>query len=469
MFRITGNSVKHCDGVSRRDFLTAGAAGMVGLTLADMLRLEAQAGIGSSNKAIVNIHLDGGPPQMDTIDMKPNAPTETRGIFQPISTSMPGFQVCELMPQIAAHADQFAFVRSMVGAEGRHDAFQCMSGFSTKDMEGFGGRPAMGCVLTKLMGKVTDPAPTYVDLMQGRPLVRNSARPGFLGPSYKPFRPDLSSIFSRPLEPGMVGELSRLGSNHTTSLSLNAELNADRLANRNTLLAGLDKIRREVDATGMMDAMDRFSQQATGILLSGKFADALDLSKEDPQVVEQYKPKWSVTSKRFTTADEPKAALKLLMTRRLIEAGVRCVSVTFSDFDTHSDNFNRMKYTLPIVDHAIVTFLKDLKSRGMLEDVSIVLWGEFGRTPKINSKAGRDHWPRVAPAIFAGGKLKVGQVIGSTDKLAGEATSRPIHYQDALYTLYHSLGILADRTTIDDPTGRPQYLLDHGKIIPELV
>ena len=132
-------------------------------------------------------------------------------------------------------------------------------------------------------------------------------------------------------------------------------------------------------------------------------------------------------------------------------------------------NFNRMKYTLPIVDHAIVTFMKDLKSRGMLDDVSIILWGEFGRTPKINANAGRDHWPRVAPAIFAGGKMKVGQVIGSTDKLAGEAMSRPIHYQDALYTLYHNLGILADRTTIEDPTGRPQYLLDRGKIIPELV
>ena len=139
MFKFTGKSVRHCDGVSRRDFLTAGAAGMVGLTLADLLRLEAQAGIGSSNKAIVNIHLDGGPPQMDTIDMKPEAPAETRGIFQPMATNLPGFQICELMPQMAQHADQFAFVRSMVGAEGRHDAFQCMSGFSTKDMEGFGG------------------------------------------------------------------------------------------------------------------------------------------------------------------------------------------------------------------------------------------------------------------------------------------------------------------------------------------
>ena len=469
MLNITGNSYKHCDGVSRRGFLTAGAAGMLGLTLADMLRLEAEAGVGSSERAIINIHLDGGPPQMDTIDMKPDAPMETRGEFHPIQTSIAGIQISELLPKMAANADRFAFVRSMVGAEGRHDAFQCMSGFDIRNLAGFGGRPAMGCVLTKLLGKVTDPAPTYVDMMQGRPLVRNSARPGFLVQSYKPFRPDLSSIFNRPLETGMVNELAALGSNHTVSLSLNAELNAQRLNSRNALLGSLDKIRREVDATGMMDAMDRFSQQATGILLSGTFADALDLSNEDPKVLEKYMVPDRPVVGRFTTADEPKASLKLLMARRLVEAGVRCVSLTISDFDTHSDNFNRMRYTLPILDHAIVTFINDLEERGMLDNTSIILWGEFGRTPKINGNAGRDHWPRVAPAIFAGGRMRTGQVIGSTDRTGGEATSRPIHYQDALYTLYHNLGIAAERTTIDDPSGRPQYLLDEGGVIPELV
>ena len=149
------------------------------------------------------------------------------------------------------------------------------------------------------------------------------------------------------------------------------------------------------------------------------------------------------------------------MARRLVEAGVRCVSLTISDFDTHSDNFNRMRYTLPILDHAIVTFINDLEERGMLDNTSIILWGEFGRTPKINGNAGRDHWPRVAPAIFAGGRMRTGQVIGSTDRTGGEATSRPIHYQDALYTLYHNLGIAAARTPIDDPSGRPQYSVSY--------
>jgi len=468
MLKIQGQPISHCDGVSRREFLTAGSTGMVGLSLAGLFQLESLAGIGSSNKAIVNIHLDGGPPQMDTIDLKPEGPRETRGEFLPTSTSVAGIQISELLPQMAAQLEDFALIRSLVGSAGRHDAFQCQSGFATGDKASLGGYPAMGCALNKLLGKVTDPAPTFVDLMQGRPLVRNSARPGFLGPSFKPFRPDLSGLFSRPLETGMEGELARLGANHTTSLALNAAISADRLSNRNTLLGSLDSLRREVDGSGMMDAMDRFTQQATGILLSGTFADALDLSKEDPQVVERYMPQHEISNSRFATADEPKAALKLLMTRRLIEAGVRCVSVTFSDFDTHSDNFNRMKYTLPIVDHAIVTFVNDLKDRGMLDDVSIVLWGEFGRTPKINEKAGRDHWPRVSPAIMVGGKMRGGQVIGATDRSAGEAISRPVTYQDVLFTLYHNLGIRADRVTLDDPTGRPTYLLEHGTLISEL-
>ena len=244
MFKLTGNSTTHCDGVTRREFLTAGSAGVVGLSLADLLRAEAAAGVGSSNKAIVNIHLDGGAPQMDTIDMKPDGPRETRGEFQPISTSVAGIQISELLPNMAAQAEDFAFIRSLIGSAGRHDAFQCQSGFNANEKSSMGGHPAVGCVLSKILGRVSDPAPTFVDLMQGRPLVRNSARPGFLGPAYKPFRPDLSSMFDRPLETGMKGELARLGSNHTTSLSLNAELNADRLHDRNSLLKSLDSIRR---------------------------------------------------------------------------------------------------------------------------------------------------------------------------------------------------------------------------------
>ena len=364
-----------------------GGMGIGGLTLADLNRIEAATGIRNSHKAVINIHLDGGPPQMDTIDLKPNAPAEIRGEFSPISTRLPDFQISELMPQMAAMADRFVFLRSLIGAEGRHDAFQCQSGFPMSNLQSIGGRPAMGSIVSKLRGSAEDVAPSFVDLMQGRPLVRHSARPGFLGPSYKPFRPDISRWFQRPLEDGMKNELAAQGANHTTSLSLNTSISANRLANRSQLLGGLDRLRHEVDSSGMMDALDTFNQQAAGILLSGKFAAAMDLESEDSRVLKKYTPAASRIQK-FTTAENHFAMRKLLLARRLVEAGVRCVSVSFSDFDTHSSNFKRMRHMLPILDHGLCALVNDLEERGMLDDVSIVAWGEFGRTPQNQCQSG---------------------------------------------------------------------------------
>src|SRR5439155_5540013 len=245
---IFGKPYRHQGGVSRRHFLTAGALGLGGLTLADLLRAEAAAGIRSSEKAVINMHLDGGPPQQDMIDLKPDAPVELRGEFKPIATKVAGLQVCELMPKVAASADKFAFIRSLVGSAGAHDAFQCQSGFPAKDMQSLGGRPAFGSVLAKLRGSPQDTAPPFVDLMQGRALVRNSARPGFLGPTYNPFRPDISKMFARELEPGMKNELAARGGDHTIRLTLVDGLSAGRLRERTQLLAGFDSVRRDLDA-----------------------------------------------------------------------------------------------------------------------------------------------------------------------------------------------------------------------------
>ena len=386
MLSLLGGKFQHCDGITRRTFLTAGALGFGGLTLANLLRAEAAAGIGSSNKAIINLHLDGGPPQMDMIDLKPLAPSEIRGEFLPISTKVPGFEISELLPKLASVADKFAFIRSLVGSAGAHNGFQSQSGFASKDLRSIGGRPAMGSVIAKLRGSSADIAPSFVDLMQGRPLVRNSARPGFLGPSYSPFRPDISKMFARPLETGMKKELAALGADHSVSLTLNASLNFDRLRNRTQLLAGLDQIRREVDASGMMDAMDSFTQQATSILTSGRFADAMDLSQEDPRMLERYTPSLDKIEDRFATAESPLSARKLLLARRLIEVGVRCVSISIGDFDTHSKNFPRLRQVSPTIDQGLYALVTDLDERGMLDDVTIVAWGEFGRTPRINKK-----------------------------------------------------------------------------------
>ena len=454
---------------SRRAFLTAGALGG-GLTLASLLAVEAAAGIGSSRKSVIFVHLDGGPPHLDTIDLKPDAPSEIRGEFTGIPTTIAGYRICEHLAKLASLADKLVFVRSLVGAAGAHDAFQCQSGYDAKDLASIGGRPALGCVVNKLQGHKNDPAPSFVDLMQGRALVRNSARPGFLGPSCAPFRPDISHLFHRELEPGMKGELARRGDSHTQRLSLLAELSADRLTNRTSLLTGLDKLRRRADASGMMDAMDSFTQQAVGILTSGQFADALDLSKEDPRVLARYEISGAGREPASTTSDDAGATRKFLLARRLIEAGVRCVSISISDFDTHSNNFPRMRGVLPIVDHGLGTLIDELDERGMLGDVSIVAWGEFGRTPTIDPKTGgRHHWPAVGPALLAGGGMRTGQVLGATDRYGRSAVSRPVHYKDVFATLYHNLGLPARQATVTDPSGRPQYLLDSGEPLRELV
>ncbi len=469
MLAIFGKPYRHCDGVTRRHFLTAGGLGLGGLTLADLLRAEAASGNGTSGKAIINIHLDGGPPHLDTIDPKPDAPAEVRGEFRSIATKVPGLRVGELMPKVAGIADKFAFLRSLVGSAGAHDAFQCQSGFPASDLRSLGGRPALGSVVAKLCGSADDPAPPFVDLMQGRPMVRNSARPGFLGPTYGPFRPDISKTFARELEPAMKKELADRGERPAVRLTLVDGLTPERLNDRARLRAAFDGARRDLDAGGNMEAMDRFTQQAASILTSGRLAAAMDLSREPAEGLERYTPPAAASARRFYTSEDGTAARKLLLARRLVEAGVRCVSVSFSDFDTHADNFGRMRQLLPIVDHALYALVTDLDERGLLRDVVIVVWGEFGRTPKVNKNAGRDHWPEVSPALLAGGGLKGGQVIGATDRVGGRVVSRPVQYQDVFATLYHALGIDQSATTLTDPNGRPQHLLERGEPLRELV
>lgn len=470
MFTFHDGPVRY--GGQRRSFLKAGALGFGALTLADVLRGEAAAGIRSSNKAIINIHLDGGPPQMDLIDPKPNAPAEIRGEFSSLRTKIPGLHLTELLPRLAAHADKYVFLRALVGADGKHDAFQCQSGFTEKDLSAVGGRPAMGCVLNRLLDRAGDTAPGFVDLMQGRPFVRNSARPGLLGVTHSAYRPDISHLFPLALSVGMKAEVAQRSYGRSESLALSQGLSVRRLEDRAALRHSLDTIRRDLDGSGSMAALDKFTQLSLGILTSGKFADALDLTREDPRVLARYTPRivapeWSGTLGE--TMESPEAARKFLLARRLIEAGVRCVSLSIGDFDTHAANFPRMRYLGPLLDHALDTLVTDLDERGMLDDVMIIVWGEFGRSPKISAQGGREHWPQVAMGIMAGGGLKTGQVIGSTDRHAAEAASRPVHYQDVFATLYRHLGIDARTTTITDPTGRTHPLVEVGRPIEELL
>lgn len=438
-----GKADRYCDGVSRRSFLKIGALGVGAgaLTLSDVLRAEAATGKRSRHKAVINIFLGGGPPHQDMWEIKTEAPVEIRGEFKPISTTVPGLQIGEVFQKIAASMEKYAVIRSVVGARGGHDAEQCTTGWSRDSLRSVGGRPCIGAALSKLRGPVDPSVPPFVGLAAPTQHLQWSdpGVPGFLGPAYAAFRPD---------GPGM------------DNMKLNG-VTLDRLHNRQQLLASFDALRREVDSRGLMQAKDAFDGLAFDILTSSKLLDALDVSKEDPKVRERYgdgKPY------KYQYDGAPTVNDQLLMARRLVEAGVRCVTLSFGRWDSHGQNFDLVRDHGGKLDQGLTALVDDLDSRDMLGDVSVIAWGEFGRTPRINKGAGRDHWPQVSCAILAGGGMKTGQAIGSTNRLGEYANDRPVHFQEIVATLYHNLGLNPATTTMIDPSGRPQYLVEQAPI-----
>ncbi|MFN9972295.1 MAG: DUF1501 domain-containing protein, partial [Phycisphaerae bacterium] len=235
----------------------------------------------------------------------------------------------------------------------------------------------------------------------------------------------------------------------------------DRLSSRDSLLKTFDQFRRKADATGVMEGMDAYHQQALGILSSTGLCDALDLTKEDPAVLARY----GKNDPEFSRDGAPKMVQNFCIARRLVEAGARVVTLNFSRWDWHGPdgkNFVRAREDFPMLDRALSALVSDLHERGLEKDVTVVCWGEFGRTPRINATAGRDHWPRLSCAMMAGGGMKTGQVIGASDRLGGEARNRPVSFQEVFATIYHNLGIDVNTVTVQDLHGRPQYLLDDG-------
>ncbi|MBY0524645.1 MAG: DUF1501 domain-containing protein [Gemmataceae bacterium] len=420
-------SKRLCDGVSRRDFLRIGGLGLGGLALPDLLRAEAQAGKRQSHKAVIMIFMTGGPPHQDMYDLKMDAPAEVRGEFKPIATNVTGIQICEHLPLIARQMDKYAVIRSMVGSTGAHSQFQCTTGWENPRQ----GRPAFGSAVARLQGKVNADSPPYTSLWY--PWNEPNPGPGFLGTTYAPFEPKGGDKANMVLK----------------GISL------DRLNERRALLGSFDQLRSELDGSGVRQGMDSFKEQAFNILSSSKLVDALDLKKEKPAVVERYG--MGNDSLRL-----PSVPQNLLLARRLVEAGARVVTLNHAVWDWHDQNFRRAKENFPIFEKALTALVEDLHERGMADDVTVIAWGEFGRTPQINRNAGRDHWPRVSCALLAGGGMRTGQVIGSTDRLGGEARERPVTFQEVFATLYHNLGIDVNTATVNDPTGRPQYLVESG-------
>jgi hypothetical protein len=444
----------HC---SRRGFLQIGALGLGGLTLPQLFRAEAANGIRTSQKSVIFIYLVGGPPHQDMFDLKPDAPKEVAGPWRPRPTNVTGVQICEAFPRLARIMDKLVVVRSLVGNQNDHDATQVFNGFHPRKPTAAGGWPQFGSAVAKVQGPAGPAVPPYMSLCYTcthGPY--NEPGPGFLGPALAPFR---------PMGPSRDDMVLR-------------GISVERLADRKTLLKTFDGLRRDLDGGGTMKGMDSFNEQAFGLLTSSRLAEALDLSKEPQRVIERYgtgDPKVHMDGN-----GAPRVPQSLLMARRLIEAGARVVTLNYSKWDWHggknaegrADNniFGREAEDFPVFDRCVSALVEDLHQRGLDKDCTVVALGEFGRTPKISPAVGRDHWPQVNCALLAGGGMKTGQVIGATDKLAGEATSRPVTYGELFATLYHNLGIDVGRTTLPDLSGRPQLLVEgHGSALPELI
>lgn len=441
MLTIFGKKQKgFCDGVSRRDFLRIGALGLgaSSLNLSDVYRAEANQGTGIGHKSVIHIFLGGGPPHQDMWEIKTEAPREIRGEFDPISTAVADVKIGETFPQIAKNFDKFAAIRSIYGSLGAHSPFQCNTGWAPQSLQSLGGRPCFGSSVSRLQGHVDRAIPPFVGF-ENAGVWRDPGMPGFLGATFAPFK---------PTGPGM------------DNMKLNG-VTLDRLDDRKTLRSSFDEFRRIVDAEGQAGSLDQFTERAFDVLTSSKLVEALDISKEDPRVIERYgdgKP-YKFQYDGAATAND-----QFLMARRLVEAGVRVVTLTYGRWDSHGDNFGLVRDHGAKLDQGITALVQDLEERGLLDDVTVIAWGEFGRTPRINKTAGRDHWPQANCALLAGGGMKTGQAIGSTNRLGEVPQDRPVHIQEVHSTLYHNLGIDTSSATILDPNGRPQYLVEHAPV-----
>ncbi len=446
----------YCDGVTRRDFLRIGGLALGGLSFPGLLRAESRAGIGRSHKAVIMIFLAGGPPHQDMFDLKPGAPEGIRGEFRPIPTNVPGLEICEYMPRLARMMDRFAVIRSVVGAGPDHSAGQCLTGYTDMTSKVQGGRPSLGSVVSQLKGPVHPDVPAFVGLSPrtGEPRWGNPGEPGYLGLAHAPFTPFRSEAKG-----------SRANGTGGAGLSLDeSAIDATRLAGRRSLLGQLDGFRRAFDHDDAVRGMDSFTQRAFEVLTSRRVYEALDVTKEDPRVRARYGI-GDLTNEK----DGPPCCMDhFLMARRLVEAGARVVTISFGRWDTHSENFSTNRARIPKLDMGLSALVEDLHRRGLDSDVSVVVWGEFGRTPTINKNAGRDHWPPVNFALLAGGGMRTGQVIGATDKHAAYVSDRPVSFQSVFATLYHNLGI-DPATAVSDRGGRPMTLLDERAPIRELI
>lgn len=448
MLNITGSAIgrrSFCDRLSRRRMLQVGSLGAFGLSLPSLLQAEQSMSLETkSKKSVILVWMHGGPSQLDTFDMKPTAPREYRGAFSPIASSLPGLDVCELLPEHAKVMDKCTVIRSFSHGNGDHWAaahWMLTGRLGSTGSDRKPQQPSMGAVASHLLGPRTPGSLASVNINDGGFGFHGGA---WLGVNHNPFR---YGEFSYGNEAG------RLPTGDHKSFSMIDGLSEKRMMNRVQLQQQLDGLNRQVDTHRAYDAMDSVNQQAVDIVLSGRVRKAFDVSEETPQLRERYGPGWGEQA---------------LLSRRLIEAGVRFVSLNTGYFDDHSNIEPALRDKLPRHDKAVGVLIQDLSERGMLDDTLVVCAGEFGHTPRINGNAGRDHWPQAQSILLAGGGFKHGQVIGSTNAKAEHPTSRKIGPEDFCATVYHALG-LTPTHDITDLFGRPVHLLPGGIVPRELI
>lgn len=460
MLRIdAGTTTRYCDGISRRSFVQVGVAGMASVGLPALLKakeVSASSGIAPTDKSVILLWLDGGPGHMDLYDLKPEAPAEYRGIWKPIPTNVPGFEITELFPKQARVADKFSIVRSLHHDSGDH--FTGGHHMLTSRAAGVSGAntggkyPSIGSIVTRVRGSRAPGMPAYVSVPYASSI---GLRPGYfdasyLGARFKPFETN-----GDPNQPNFkVDNLNPVGG-----------LTVESIEDRNLLLGRFDHLKRTVDGTGMIDAMDRFQREAYEMVVGPAARRAFDLGTENPRLRDQYgRHTWGQST---------------LLARRLVEAGATFVTVHFGGWDHHWDLKKGMENYLPMVDSVVSTLFIDLEARGLLDKVAVVLCGEFSRTPRMNDGGnggppgsmgtpGRDHWGAAMFCLLGGGGIQGGQIVGSTDRLGERPKDRPLTPANIHATLYKVLGIDPSIHFLDH-AGRPVPVLDDREPIAELI
>ena len=452
--RLGCDDFRNTMSLSRRGFVTAGMLGAAGLTLPNLLRADAKrTGSLSNINTVILLWMRGGPSHIDMWDPKPDAPAEYRGEFGTMNTNVPGIRLGDWLPLSAKIQDKWSIVRSLHHHDAGHSTGDqiCFTGYNTGPAPDTNIHPSIGSVVSKQIGHLNPTMPAYVMIPKQNPGTGSA----YLGVAHKPFE-----TMADPAQPGPF---------KVPNFTLAEGVSPENVGDRKTLLKDFDKLRRDVESSGQLDSMDRFQVRAWDMLTSPVAREAFDLDREPTKVRERYGYMPAFDPKAANRCGAPNWAQRMLLARRLVEAGVRIVTVDLRWWDTHVKGFESLRLGfLPRWDRAFTALMEDLDSRGLLDTTLVLAWGEFGRTPRVNNDAGRDHYPNVFSGVLAGGPIKGGRVVGESDAHGAFPKANAKSPQDVLATVYQHLGI---DTTVNYPdnTGRPHPVLPSGKVIQELL